>query len=59
MTRVLFLVALATVLGCSRNRDSETAGARIRDTTLTARDTVNPNDTLPRIRDTVPDSAGY
>jgi hypothetical protein len=56
MTRMLFFMVLATVLGCSRNRDSDAAGARIRDTTLTARDTVDPNDTLPRIRDTVPDS---
>jgi hypothetical protein len=32
---------------------------RIHDTTLTAGDTTNPNDTLPRIRDTVPDSTRH
>jgi predicted component of type VI protein secretion system len=56
------LLAAAVVLaasGCSRNRESEPAGARIHDTTLTARDTTNPSDTLPRIRDTVPDSTRH
>ena len=56
MRAILLLAALAATFGCARNRSSEAAGARIHDTTLTARDTTNPNDTLPRIRDTVPDS---
>jgi hypothetical protein len=57
MLRPILLIPLAVVsFGCARNRSSEAAGARIRDTTLTTRDTTNPNDTLPRIRDTVPDS---
>jgi hypothetical protein len=61
MMRPLLLIALlAPALGCARNRGSEdAAGARIRDTTLTARDTINPNDTLPRIRDSVPDSTQH
>jgi hypothetical protein len=56
MRPILLLAGLTAALGCARNRTSEAAGARIHDTTLTARDTTNPNDTLPRIRDTVPDS---
>jgi hypothetical protein len=54
--RPMLLIVLAATLGCAGNRRSEAAGARIHDTTLTARDTTNPNDTLPRIRDSVPDS---
>jgi predicted component of type VI protein secretion system len=56
MRPMLLFIALAATVGCARNRSSEAAGARIHDTTLTAQDTTNPNDTLPRIRDTVPDS---
>jgi hypothetical protein len=59
MTRMLLVVWLATLWACTRNRDAEPAGARIRDTTLTAPDTVNPADTLPRIRDSVPDSTRH
>jgi hypothetical protein len=56
MRPMLLVALLVAPFGCARNRTSEAAGARIHDTTLTARDTVTPNDTLPRIRDTVPDS---
>jgi hypothetical protein len=56
MRPILLLALVAATFGCARNRSSEAAGARIRDTTLMAADTINPNDTLPRIRDTVPDS---
>jgi hypothetical protein len=56
MRPVLLVVLLAMALGCARNRNSEAAGARIHDTTLTTGDTVNPSDTLPRVRDTVADS---
>jgi hypothetical protein len=59
MRPLLLVAALVAALGCARNRSSEAAGARIHDTTLTARDTTNPNDTLPRIRDTVPDSTRH
>ena len=59
MIRPILLSALVSaVFGCAGNR-SEAAGARIHDTTVTARDTVNPNDTLPRSRDSVPDSTGH
>ena len=58
MRRVLLAAMFAAALGCARNRTSEAAGARIHDTTLTAADTTNPNDTLPRIRDSVADSMG-
>jgi hypothetical protein len=59
MRPMLLLVLAAATFGCARNRSSEAAGARIHDTTLTAGDTTNPNDTLPRIRDTVPDSTRH
>jgi hypothetical protein len=59
MRRMLLIALLAAVLGCAKNPNSEAAGARIHDTTLTARDTIDPNDTLPRIRDTVPDSTRH
>jgi hypothetical protein len=59
MKPILLLAALVVTFGCARNRNSEASGARIHDTTATARDTTNPNDTLPRIRDTVPDSTQH
>lgn len=56
--RALFVYALLACAGagCASNKPGDQAGTRIHDTTLTARDTVNPNDTLPHIRDSVPDS---
>ena len=56
MRRVLLAGVLLTAAGCASNR-SDDQGARIEDTTLTAQDTVNPNDTLPQIRDSAMDSA--
>lgn len=57
MRNALLVVLLtAAAAGCAKNRSSEEAGARIHDTTLTPQDTVNPNDTLPRVRDSVSDS---
>jgi predicted component of type VI protein secretion system len=57
MSRVMLvaLVGLFTA-GCARNRSSDEPGTRIRDTTMTAKDTTNPNDTLPHIRDSTPDT---
>jgi predicted component of type VI protein secretion system len=54
----LILAGLVSVIvsGCASNKAADEPGARIRDTTLTAQDTTNPNDTLPRVRDSVPDS---
>ena len=46
----------AAALGCASNKTSDEPGTRIRDSTLTAEDTTNPNDTLPHIRDSMPDS---
>jgi hypothetical protein len=46
----------AAAAGCASNKTSDEPSTRIRDTTATARDSVNPNDTLPHIRDTMPDS---
>jgi predicted component of type VI protein secretion system len=58
MTRLLILGILGlAAAGCPRNKSSEEPGTRIRDTTLTAKDTTNPNDTLPHIRDSAPDSS--
>ena len=56
--RRLILAGLVSTLaaGCASNKAADKPGARIRDTTVTPRDTVNPNDTLPHIRDSVPDS---
>jgi hypothetical protein len=56
--RRLLLAGLVSTLaaGCASNKAADEPGARIRDTTATPRDTVNPNDTLPHIRDSLPDS---
>jgi hypothetical protein len=60
MKRMFLFAFIVAALGCAGNRSSEAAGARVHeDTTVTARDTANPNDTLPRIRDSVPDSAQH
>ena len=71
MRYAVFIVLLLAAAGCAKNRESEESGAgaaqvadttrlhdstRIHDTTLTAKDTTNPNDTLPHIRDCMPDS---
>ena len=57
MKTLLFAAALVVAMSaCARNKSSEAAGARIHDTTLTPRDTVNPSDTLPHIRDSASDS---
>ena len=57
MTRALLFAVLALGLtDCARNKASDEPGTRIRDTTLTAQDTTNPNDTLPHIRDSMPDT---
>jgi hypothetical protein len=60
--RQLILAGLvnAAVVGCASNKPTAEPGTRIRDTTLTAKvDTTHPNDTLPHIRDTVPDSTRH
>ena len=56
MRLVMLAGMLAVIAGCASNRNDE-PGARIEDTTMTSGDTVSPNDTLPRIRDSVMDSA--
>jgi len=53
-------VLIGVVAGCASNKTAEEPGTRIRDTTLTAKvDTINPNDTLPHIRDSMPDSSRH
>jgi predicted component of type VI protein secretion system len=54
--RRLIVAALIGTAGCASNKANDEPGTRIRDTTLTAQDTTNPNDTLPHIRDSMPDS---
>jgi hypothetical protein len=58
---VLVLLSLLLAPACARNRDQPSTPedertARIRDTMLTPKDTIAPADTLPHIRDTLPDS---
>ncbi len=56
------VLSLIIVPACARNQEEQPGTpanretARIRDTTLTAKDTLAPGDTLPHIRDTLPDS---
>jgi hypothetical protein len=60
--RRLILAGLvsAGVASCASNKAKlDDTGARIRDTTMTAKDTTNPNDTLPHIRDSIPDSTRH
>jgi hypothetical protein len=60
MRALIFAGLISMVLGgCASNNAADDPGARIRDTTLTGRDTTDPNDTLPHIRDTVPDSTRH
>ena len=56
--RELIFAGLVSIVvgGCASNKAAEEPGSRIHDTTLTAQDTINPNDTLTRIRDSVQDS---
>jgi len=56
--RIIALVALLLVGGCARNADTETGETRVRDTTLTASDSLAPDDTLDRGRRALPDTAG-
>ena len=56
MNRIVLALVLLAPLACASNRANDTAGARIHDTTLTPQDTTNPNDTLPRVRDSMVDS---
>jgi hypothetical protein len=57
--RYALLVALLALAGCAGNRaEDEEGAARIHDTTLTAGDTLAPDDTLDRSRRAVPDTAG-
>jgi hypothetical protein len=58
--RRLMLAGLLSMVagGCSNNR-ADDPGSRIRDTSATARDTMNPSDTLTHIRDSVPDSTRH
>lgn len=56
--RITYLIALLSVVGCARNADTEATGTRVRDTSITAADTVPSEDTLDRARRAIPDTAG-
>ncbi len=56
MKGLMVLAALCAVVGgCASNRSADEPGTRVRDSTLITQDTTDPNDTLPRIRDSVVD----
>jgi hypothetical protein len=55
-TLMLAVVTGLVVTACASNRSGDEPGARIRDTTITAADTTKMTDSLPHIRDSVPDS---
>lgn len=72
MRYAALIALLLAAASCAKNRESEERGSagaarvgdttrmddpsRIHDTTMTARDTIKPSDTLPHIRDSMPDS---
>ena len=51
---ILLAAAMITVVGCASNKAADEPGTGIRDSTTTARDTVNPSDTATHILDSVP-----
>ena len=58
--RALLLACLVPgiLAGCASNKTADEPGTRVRaDTTMTAKIDTTHGDTLPHIRDTVPDSA--
>jgi predicted component of type VI protein secretion system len=56
--RFTMLVALLVLAGCAGNKADDKENVRIRDTTVTAGDTLAPDDTLDRARRAMPDTAG-
>jgi predicted component of type VI protein secretion system len=51
---ILLAAAMITVIGCASNKAADEPGTRIRDSSTTAQDTVNPSDTATHILDSVP-----
>ena len=51
---ILLATAMIAVAGCASNKAADEPGTRIRDSTTTAQDTVNPSDTAAHILDSVP-----
>jgi hypothetical protein len=56
--RFAMLVALLAIAGCARNRAEDEENVRVRDSTVTAGDTLAPTDTMDRGRRAMPDTAG-
>jgi predicted component of type VI protein secretion system len=51
---ILLATAMITMAGCASNKAADEPGTRIRDSSTTAQDTVNPSDTATHILDSVP-----
>ena len=56
MNRLIVVAMIAALAGCASNKPTDEPGTRVRDSSTTAQDSVNPSDTATHIRDTVPDS---
>jgi hypothetical protein len=56
--RFTMLVALLALAGCAGNKADDKENVRIRDTTVTAGDTLAPEVTSVRARRAIPDTAG-
>ena len=56
MNRLIVVAMIAALAGCASNKATDEPGTRVRDSSTTAQDSVNPSDTATHIRDTVPDS---
>jgi predicted component of type VI protein secretion system len=54
---ILLAAALTTMIGCASNKAADQPGTRIRDSSTTAQDTVNPSDSATHILDSVPGGA--
>jgi predicted component of type VI protein secretion system len=51
---ILLATAMITVVGCASNKAADEPGTRIRDSSTTGQDTVNPSDSAIHILDSVP-----
>lgn len=59
MRRMLALALSVFSSAYASNKTGDEPGTRIRDATLTSQDRTNPNDTLPHVRDSLPDTSRH
>jgi hypothetical protein len=59
MNRIILLAAAIILIGCASNRAADEPGTRIRDSSTTAQDTVDPSDSATHILDSVPGGANH